>query len=173
MTEWGFSQSNHPNPQDLLNGTITEYGQPLMDFIEGLKISNTAWVASYDWGPPMFWSDWTLRIGEGEMGGFVKDTLYLRRNDDQPSFGLIDFREYADFATQWHRTGCNAGNGFCEGADMDESGEVAWLDLKMWVDQWLKTGQSYLTGDLAPDAGDGIVNMADFAVVAEKWLVGI
>ncbi len=84
MTEWGFSQSGSPDPNDLLNGTITEYGQPVMDFIEGLKISNTAWVASYDWGPPMFNTDWTLRIGEGEMGGFVKDTLYLRRDDDQP-----------------------------------------------------------------------------------------
>ena len=173
MTEWGFSQSNHPNPNDLLNGTITEYGQPLMDFIEGLKIGNTAWVASHNWGPPMFWGDWTLRIGEGEMGGFVKDTLYLRRNDDQPSPDRIDFTEYADFATQWRRTGCNPGNGFCEGADMDESGEVAWPDLKMWVDQWLKTGQSYLTADLAPDAGDGIVNMADLRILADNWLAGL
>lgn len=87
MTEWGFSQSGSPDPGDLLNGTITDYGQPLMDFIEGLGISNTAWVASRDWGPPMFWSDWTLRCGEGEMGCFVKDTLYLRRNDDQPGGG--------------------------------------------------------------------------------------
>lgn len=144
MTEWGFSMSM--GPDTLLNGTITDYGQPLMNFIEGLKIGNTAWVASYNWGPPMFWDPggwpkppgpWDLRIGEGEMGGFVKDTLYLRRNDDQPSPDRIDFTEYADFATQWRRTGCNPGNGFCEGADMDESGEVVWLDLKMWVDQWL------------------------------------
>lgn len=84
MSEWGFSQSNHPDPDDLLHGTITDYGQPLMDFIEGLKIGNTAWVASYDWGPPIFNRDWTLRVGEGEMGGFLKDTLYLRKNDDQP-----------------------------------------------------------------------------------------
>lgn len=60
-----------------------------MDFIEGLGIGNTAWVASYDWGPPMFWRDWTLRCGEGEMGCFVKDTLYLRWKDDQ--YGPINF----------------------------------------------------------------------------------
>ena len=54
MTEWGFSQSGSPDPQDLLNGTITGYGQPLMEFREQYGISNTAWVASYDWGPPMF-----------------------------------------------------------------------------------------------------------------------
>lgn len=83
MTEWGFTSSG----DSLLIGTITGYGQPLMDWIEGLGISNTAWVASYDWKPPMFYSDWTLRCGEGEMGCFVKDTLYLRRNDDQPGGG--------------------------------------------------------------------------------------
>jgi len=82
MTEWGFCQSSSSQG---LRGTVTNYGQPLMDFMEGLKISSSAWVASYDWQPPMFNSDWTLRVGEGEMGGFLKDTLYLRRNDDQPN----------------------------------------------------------------------------------------
>jgi len=32
----------------------------------------------------MFWPDWTLRCGEGEMGCFVKDMLYQKRNDKQP-----------------------------------------------------------------------------------------
>ncbi len=87
MTEWGFSQSGSPDPEDLLNGTITGYGQPLSDFREQYQISHTAWVASYDWGPPMFWTDWTLRIGEGEMGGFTKDLLYLFKDADQPGGG--------------------------------------------------------------------------------------
>ena len=84
MTEWGFSQSGSPDPADLLNGTIAGYGQPLSDFREQYQIGHTAWVASYDWGPPMFWTDWTLRIGEGEMGGFTKDSLYLFKDADQP-----------------------------------------------------------------------------------------
>jgi hypothetical protein len=95
MSEWGFSIDSDP----ALQGTITNYGQPLANFREGArKISNSAWVASYDWGPPMFidpdpggWpkpvGPWPLRIGEGQMGGFVKDTLYLKRNDNQPSEG--------------------------------------------------------------------------------------
>jgi hypothetical protein len=87
MTEWGFSQSGSPDPQDLLNGTISEYGQPLSNFREQYGIGHTAWVASYDWGPPMFWSDWTLRIGEGEMGGFTKDLLYLYKDSNQPGGG--------------------------------------------------------------------------------------
>jgi hypothetical protein len=91
MTEWGFSQSASSS-----DGNITSYGQPLADFREARKISNSAWVSSYDWGPPMFWDPapgvwpkpvvpgpWSLRVGEGEMGGFVKDMLYAYRNNDQ------------------------------------------------------------------------------------------
>jgi hypothetical protein len=47
MTEWGFSQSDNTDPGSLLHGTIADYGRPLMDFVEGLKIGNTAWVASH------------------------------------------------------------------------------------------------------------------------------
>lgn len=92
MSEWGFSIDSDSG----LQGTITNYGQPLADFREVRKMSNSAWVASYDWGPPMFYDPggwpkpvgpWSLRIGEGQMGGFTKDTLYLKRNDNQPSEG--------------------------------------------------------------------------------------
>jgi endoglucanase len=89
MTEWGFSQSNE-SPGSIAYGSISDYGQPLMDFIEARGISNTAWCANYEWGPPMFWKDWTLRIGAGEMGGFVKDQLYKMRNNSTPGgFGNI------------------------------------------------------------------------------------
>jgi len=83
MTEWGFTSSG----DSLLIGTITGYGQPLSNFREQYKIGHTAWVASYDWGPPMFNSDWTLRCGESEMGCFTKDLLYTYRNNDQPGGG--------------------------------------------------------------------------------------
>ncbi|MFZ0034526.1 MAG: cellulase family glycosylhydrolase, partial [Sedimentisphaerales bacterium] len=63
QTEWGFSQS----AWGASDGNITSYGLPLSNFRELYKISNTAWVASTDWGPPMFWPGWTLRVGEGEM----------------------------------------------------------------------------------------------------------
>ena len=83
MSEWGFSIDASSG----LQGTITNYGQPLADFREARKISNSAWVASYNWEPPMFYSNWSLRVGENQMGGFTKDTLYLRRNNDQPNNG--------------------------------------------------------------------------------------
>ncbi|MCU0914333.1 MAG: glycoside hydrolase family 5 protein [Planctomycetes bacterium] len=80
MTEWGFTTTT----ETLLNGTISNYGRPLMDLVERLGIGHMAWAASYEWGPPMFRRDWTLRCGEGEMGGFVKDTLYQKRDDRPP-----------------------------------------------------------------------------------------
>ena len=109
MTEWGFSQSGSPDPQDLLNGTITGYGQPLMNFREQYSIGNTAWVASYDWGPPMFWDPdpnvwpkragaWPLRIGEGEMGGFTKDKLFDKKDANQPG-GVVTNRRPIAFIT--------------------------------------------------------------------------
>jgi len=87
MSEWGF----YNDPNDYLGyGSITNYGQPLQNFREARKISNSAWVSSYDWTPTMFTGNATnyiLRVGEYEMGGFVKDTLYLKRSDNQPSDG--------------------------------------------------------------------------------------
>jgi len=82
-SEWGFWGTS----EELLNGTITNYGQPLMNFYEENKISHSAWCVSYAWNPPMFNSNWTLRVGEAEMGGFVKDMLYAKRFSDQPGGG--------------------------------------------------------------------------------------
>lgn len=83
MSEWGFTQTS----DSLLNGSISGYGQPLMNTLDQYGVSWTAWVAHYSWAPPMFNSNWTLRVGPNEMGGFVKDSLYSRRNSNQPSNG--------------------------------------------------------------------------------------
>ncbi|HEU5080572.1 MAG TPA: cellulase family glycosylhydrolase [Opitutaceae bacterium] len=80
MTEWGFTQTS----DSLLNGSISTYGQPLMNTLDQYGISWTCWVANTEWAPPMFYSNWSLRVGPNEMGGFVKDTLYAKRNDNQP-----------------------------------------------------------------------------------------
>ncbi len=84
MTEWGFEEGLTDNG-GLLNGTITSYGDPIKAFMEQNGLSWSAWCASSTWGPPMFNADHTLRVGEGEMGGFVKDWLYEKKDDDQPS----------------------------------------------------------------------------------------
>ena len=75
LGEWGFESSSDQSNY-ITNGTISNYGQPLKEFVEGIGIGSIAWVASYDWEPPMFNTNWTLRVGPGEMGGFAKDWLY-------------------------------------------------------------------------------------------------
>jgi len=139
MTEWGFSTSNG----DV--STISEYGQPLDDFREQYGISNTAWVASTDWGPPMFWSNWTLRCGEGEMGCFVKDTLYLRRNDDQPSWlygdlthdNKVDMNDLSEFCEiYWLVTDCN-------NTELELNGDclINFYEFSFFAQNWLEEVQ--------------------------------
>ncbi|MFH1369934.1 MAG: cellulase family glycosylhydrolase [Planctomycetota bacterium] len=80
LGEWGFISDGSGGT---LDGTITNYGDPLREFVEGLGIGNIAWVSSPDWQPPMYdyndYNDnsiWTLTEGDGYMGCFVKDWLY-------------------------------------------------------------------------------------------------
>jgi len=97
MTEWGFQEASG---DALLQGTITNYGDQLKDFVENYGISMTAWVASTDWNPPMFDTDWSLLVGEGEMGGFAKDWIYeknvaelvedVNSEEDDVDFTIID-----------------------------------------------------------------------------------
>jgi len=80
-TEWGFCEGW----DSIVSGNIIDYGLPFQTLVEDLELCGfAAWSTSYDWGPPIFNTDWTLRTGIPEMGGFVKDWLYARRNDNLP-----------------------------------------------------------------------------------------
>jgi len=80
-SEWGFCY----NWDYITSGTITNYGNPFKTLVEQLNLCGwTAFSTSYDWGPPFFNTDWTLRVGENEEGGFVKQWLYDRRNSNLP-----------------------------------------------------------------------------------------
>lgn len=82
VTEWGFQEGSNA----ILNGTASSYGYPFKQFIEENKLSWIGWVASSSWQPVIFTKgDYRLLVGEGWMGGFLKDWLYERRADDQPS----------------------------------------------------------------------------------------
>ncbi len=82
LGEWGFKDSASSGQQHTV-GTITNYGQPLKEFVESIGIGSMAWVASYNWEPPMFANDWTLLCGEGYMGCFAKDWLYETSGEAQ------------------------------------------------------------------------------------------
>jgi hypothetical protein len=71
--------------------------------------------------------------------------------------GVVDFLDWAVFADDWQVL-----------YDM--------ADLAVFAEQWLWVGApSDLIDpiDMAPDGGDGIINLLDFAVFAEYWLLSI
>jgi hypothetical protein len=112
LGEWGFRS----DPNDyLLNGTISNYGQPLKEFVEGIGVGSIAWVASYNWSPSMFSYDsntyvWTLRVGEGEMGGFAKDWLFEASGVEQ-TIGLTISK-------------CTVSAGKTQGLDSNDIGNI-------------------------------------------------
>ena len=82
MTEWGYCHcSGQPGEGTDIGAS---YGTPMLTWLEAMGGSWTAWCASLNWLPAMFsgnGSNWTLRVGQDEMGGFVKDWLYAKRNE--------------------------------------------------------------------------------------------
>ena len=82
MTEWGFCGScqNQPGTGTNIIGT---YGTPMLNWLEGMGGSWTAWCASNSWLPDMFnGPDWTLKTGQDEMGAFVKDWMYTKKDQN-------------------------------------------------------------------------------------------
>jgi len=53
---------------------------------------------------------------------------------------------------------------------MGGDGKVDIEDMILFCNSWLKVGVYYLNADIAPLYGDSVVNMLDFAVLAQDWL---
>ncbi|UCF44247.1 MAG: hypothetical protein JSV99_04850 [Planctomycetota bacterium] len=49
----------------------------------------------------------------------------------------VEFHHYARFADYWLSSGCDAGNDWCGGADLDQMGDVDGVDLGLFVQEWL------------------------------------
>jgi len=50
---------------------------------------------------------------------------------------FVDFEHFARFAEYWLETGCDAGNDWCGGADLDYLGDVDLVDFGLFVEEWL------------------------------------
>ena len=50
---------------------------------------------------------------------------------------FVDFRHFARFAESWWDTPCNAGNNWCQGADLNFKDGVNFADVALFVQQWL------------------------------------
>lgn len=49
---------------------------------------------------------------------------------------VIDFMDFGNFASQWLKTGCTSGTGWCSGCDFNRDGNVQLDDLMQFVDNW-------------------------------------
>ena len=50
---------------------------------------------------------------------------------------IVDFVDFARFAEHWLDGPCNAGNNWCGGADLDYLGDVDFVDMSIFIDEWL------------------------------------
>jgi hypothetical protein len=50
---------------------------------------------------------------------------------------FVDLKQFAAFAQHWLETGCDSGNGWCSGADLNHLNGVDYADLEIFVQQWL------------------------------------
>ena len=71
--------------------------------------------------------------GNEMSGGEYTVTEQSEASDDC----IIDFHHFVSFSEHWDRSDCNEMNNWCDGADMDQLGEVDWYDLGYFVDEWL------------------------------------
>jgi len=49
----------------------------------------------------------------------------------------VDFEDFARFAEYWLEPDCNKLNNWCGGADFEPDGDIDFVDLKRFVDEWL------------------------------------
>ena len=80
VAAWGYEPNDDPNVWSA--GSAANFGQPFLDYLEGLGVGNIAASASYNWHCYMFDPNWQLLCGD-YMGCFVKDQLYEKRNAER------------------------------------------------------------------------------------------
>jgi len=73
----------------------------------------------------------TVRI-QHNWGWFYVDYIEI----EFPRAG--DFKDFADFSSQWKRSDCGSANNWCSGFDFDKNGSVLLDDLKAFSQSWLE-----------------------------------
>jgi hypothetical protein len=85
---------------------------------------------------------------------------------------IIDFLDWAVFAAAWQSQSFSSNwNPICDIWPEGGDDKVNEGDLALFLEFWLKGGYHYLQANIAPEsAKDYIVNMLDFALLAESWM---
>jgi hypothetical protein len=146
----GIGETNDPNVMARTTGemqtssTFTDAGWDLVG--EAVNGPNDVWRMCWDggWYPRLAWQFY-------QWGDFVCPER-------------VDLKDFSYLVARWGQTDCAANNN-CDGADLDYSGVVDRVDLRMFSGLWLKGRPA--PGELAVPAG---VDLADYAKLASRWL---
>lgn len=126
-----------------------------------------------------------IDMQNGLLGFDVIDTYPLPSCGDaehpQPSADLtsdckVNFLDLYVLTGEWLRDDCNANNGFCDGADIDESGKIDLGDYARLAGQWLNSPFTSACGDAGnpwPEDDlnrDCLVDFKDLQILAKEWL---
>jgi hypothetical protein len=68
-----------------------------------------------------------------------KDTVFaysFKGSPDLDGDNDVDLLDFAAFAAQWLQSGCTSSNDWCQGCDIDHSGEVGPADLLEITENW-------------------------------------
>lgn len=80
LTEWGYEAGSNA----IVDSDQANYGEPYKAWVEEQGMSTVAWCASATWYSRMFATDYALLVGADVMGGFAKDWMYEKRNENAP-----------------------------------------------------------------------------------------
>ncbi len=84
--------------------------------------------------------------------------------------GTFDFLDWAAFADAWYSQ--FGQTNYSPACDLVPDGNIDKLDLGVLLDNWLDTGHKYLWADIYPQPdGDGFVDVYDFALFAQQWML--
>ncbi len=100
---------------------------------------------------------------------------YITDNQYYPDVAM---QESGQFVVTWHsegQDGSEKGVFAAIGpktwlADFDHDGQIGINDLTLLTDRWLENEPVF---DVGPANGEGIVNIEDFAALAEQWMLGL
>ena len=114
----------------------------------GITNDGTGNLSGYAWGENVGWlnfdpnvpgdsNDYGVTIdSEGDFNGWAwgENIGWIHF---QASIFKVDWDDLANFVDQWLETGCNAGNDWCEGADLGGVNTVDFVDYSILASYWL------------------------------------
>ncbi len=79
---------------------------------------------------------------------------------------IVNFIDFAAFANKWAMQDCNESNGWCQGCDFDQNGDVDVNDMVVFAANWLWKPPKHIKTDLN---FSGAVDFIDFSLFANHW----